>query len=79
MRTGKQGAADPAAAVSRQHRNPKLRVSISPREMGGTEQVQLLVQNRKYRVAPEIDARDIRAHRHIAEPYAKAQAPVVAA
>src|SRR5437868_2945715 len=51
-------AAETAAAISRQHGDAKLRVSIAARDVGSAEQKKLFVHDAEYGIAPEIDARD---------------------
>lgn len=79
MGTGKQCAADAAAALALEHRNAELGMAVGAREMGNAEQMQIVIRDSEYRVLREIDALDVFAHRVVAERRAEAQPAVVRA
>jgi len=72
VRAREQRTADAAAAVPRQHRDPELGVPAAAGDVRRTDEVQSVVIDAEGRIALEIDARDVRAHRIVVYRYPEA-------
>ena len=69
-------AADAAPAMAFEHRDAELGVRAAARDVRRPDEVQGVIEHAEQRVALEVDALHVSAHRRIVEGGAEAQAPV---
>jgi hypothetical protein len=77
LRALEQRAADALAAMAGKHRHAELHVTGAARKMRRAEEAKLVVEHAERGVVLEVDARQVIAHRVVADGDAEAQPPIL--